>query len=360
MNKLSGVLIMALLLSVQLFGQQKTVAEADRFFGIKNYEQALPLYEQAVQAGEKDPLVHYKLGVCFQKSGETAMQIKGIPYLEYALQNSKVIPVNVYYDLGELYMKDENVQRAAECFGKFKELSNKSDKNALAMADRAIEICNHATVFMSVPRNIAVKPLPSIVNTSLTEYNPVVSADESVLAFTALRPNTGKTRTSDKYIEEIYISYNTSGSWSEPKVVPVASQYNVGTAGISADGQRMLIFMGGVDDPGSIFMINKDGDGWSKPSLVANTLNTPRYLESTASITPDGKIIYFASDRLGGQGGLDLYRIEKKADGTWTSPVNLGPEVNSKNNEDAPFIHPDQRTLFFTSDGHNTMGGRDI
>ncbi len=93
---------------------------------------------------------------------------------------------------------------------------------------------------------------------------------------------------------------------------------------------------------------------------LANTLNTPRYIESTASITPDGKVIYFASDRIGGQGGMDIYRIEKNSDGTWTRPVNLGPEVNSKDNEDAPFIHPDQHTLFFTSDGHNTMGGRDI
>ena len=200
----------------------------------------------------------------------------------------------------------------------------------------------------------------SIINSQYTEYNPVVSADESVLAFTALRPNTGKTRTGDKFIEEIYISYNQSGSWSEPKVVPVASDFNVGTAGISPDGQQMMIFMGGANDPGSIFSISRSGENWSKPSILASTINTPKYLESTASITPDGKTIYFASDRVGGKGGLDIYKIEKKADGNWTAPQNLGPEVNTAANEDAPFIHPDQQTLFFTSDGHNSMGGRDI
>jgi outer membrane protein OmpA-like peptidoglycan-associated protein len=134
----------------------------------------------------------------------------------------------------------------------------------------------------------------------------------------------------------------------------------VGTAGISSDGQKMLIFMGAITDPGSLFMISKSGDTWSKPALINPVINTPKYLESTASITPDGKTIYFASDRMGGQGGLDIWRTSMQANGAWSTPVNLGPEVNSKANEDAPFIHPDQKTLFFTSDGHNTMGGRDV
>src|SRR5690606_42007238 len=105
----------------------------------------------------------------------------------------------------------------------------------------ALEQCTNAVVFMSVPRSTSVTRMSNVINTPYTEYNPVVSADESVLAFTALRPNTGKTRSGDKFIEEIYISYNHSGSWSEPKVVPVASDFNVGTAGISPEGQRMLI-----------------------------------------------------------------------------------------------------------------------
>lgn len=118
--------------------------------------------------------------------------------------------------------------------------------------------------------------------------------------------------------------------------------------------------MGTVSDPGSLFQINKSGDSWSKPSLINQSINTPKFLESTASITPDGKTIYFASDRAGGMGGLDIYKTTMLANGSWSAPVNLGPGINTKSNEDAPFIHPDQKTLFFTSDGHNSMGGRDI
>ncbi|MEJ7646676.1 MAG: OmpA family protein [Chryseolinea sp.] len=339
---------------------KKTLADAEHYFSVRSYDVALPKFLAAIQAGEKDPLVHYKTGVCYQKSPETDEQIKAIPYFEHAIKNGKDLPGQLYYDLGAIYLKDENLQRASEYFKKFKSVSSKADKKLMAMADEAIQVCHNAVALMSIPRDFKVTHFNSIINTKYTEYNPVVSADESIMAYTALRPNTGKTRTGDKFIEEVYISYNANGGWTEPKVIPIAHDYNVGTAGISADGQRMLIFMGGATDPGSLFQITKAGDTWSKPSLVTPTLNTPKYLESTASITPDGKTIYFASDRLGGQGGLDIYRTSMQANNTWSAPVNLGPQVNSKANEDAPFIHPDQKTLFFTSDGHNTMGGRDI
>jgi len=361
MKRTLNLLLCLFFASASLFAQSnKSLADAERYFSVKSYDVALPKFLEAIQAGEKDPMVYYKAGICYYKSPELTEQIKAIPYFEYALQNGQGLPTVLYYDLGSIYLKDENITKAIENFTKFREVSNKADKKAMSLADEAIQTCNNALVLMSVPRNFKVNHFNSMVNTKFTEYNPVVSADESVMAFTALRPNTGKTRTGDKFIEEVYISYNEAGTWSEPKVIPIASEYNVGTAGISADGQKMLIFMGGAADPGSLFQITKEGDAWTKPSLITPNLNTTKYLESTASITPDGKTIYFASDRLGGQGGLDVFKTTLGSNGAWSVPVNLGPEVNSKANEDAPFIHPDQKTLFFTSDGHNSMGGRDI
>ena len=362
MSKRTHILSLLFLLSVTsgLAQGSKALADAERYFGVRSYDAALGKFLEAIQAGEKDPMVHYKVAVCYQKSSETDDQIKSIPYFEYALANGKSMPSSLYYDLGGMYLKNENIQKAIENFNKFREVSSKADKKAMAMADEAIKTCHNALALMSVPRDFTVHHFNSIINSKYTEYNPVLSADESVMAFTALRPNTGKTRTGDKFIEEIYITYNNSGGWSEPKVVPIAHDYNVGTAGLAPDGQKMLIFMGGSVDPGSLFQITKAGKVWSRPSLISPTINTPKYLESTASITPDGKTIYFASDRINGQGGLDIYKTTVQPNGTWSPPVNLGPEINTKANEDAPFIHPDQKTLFFTSDGHNTMGGRDI
>ena len=336
----------------------KSLTEAQQLFGFKKYDQALPKFLEAFNSGAKGSLVQYQIGVCYQKSQDSDDQLKGIPFFENALNEPKGIPVTASYDLARLYLLNEQVDKAVATFTKYKSLT-KLDKKAQADADKGIETSHHAAAMMSVPRDIKVYNFPGQINTPSTEYSPVVSADESVMAYTALRPNTGRTRSGDKVIEEIYISYNQSGSWTDPKVVPLASDYNVGTAGISPDGQKMLVFIGGSDDDGSLFQITKAGDGWSKPGLISPSINS-KFLESTASITPDGKLIYFASNRPGGKGGMDIWKTERKGDGTWTMPVNLGPEINTRDNEDAPFIHPDQKTLFFTSDGHRSMGGRDI
>lgn len=359
-NIFSICILLLLTVTAAWSQNNKALAEAERLFGVKSYESALIKYQEAIQAGEKDPMVHYRTGVCYQKSPELGEQIKAIPYFEYALAQAKGLPSLIMYDLGWLYLKDENISKALENFNKYREVTNKADKAAIAQADAALQTCYNAQALMSVPRDFKVNYFNTMVNTKYTEYNPVVSADGSVMAYTALRPNTGKTRTSDKFIEEIFISYNDNGTWTEPQSVTIAHDYNVGTAGISPDGQKMIIFMGGATDPGGLYQITKSEDSWSKPSLLTPTINTPKYLESTASITPDGKTIYFASDRLGGQGGLDIYKTTLQANGSWSNPVNVGAPVNTKADEDAPFIHPDQKTLFFTSNGHNSMGGRDI
>lgn len=336
----------------------KKLAEAQKLYNIKIFDKALPLYVEAIQSGVKDPLAYYQAGVCYQKQQNIDDQIKGIPYFETALANGKGLPATLPYDLGQLYLKNEQLDKALETLTSYKN-SVKADPKAAANASKAIEVCHNAIALMAVPRSFTVHSFSGSVNTQYTEYNPTVSADESVIAFTALRPNTGRTRSADKFIEEVLVSYNKSGTWTEPVTIPIASEYNVGTAGISPDGHKMMIFIGGAADPGSLYQITNDGDAWSKPSLLAGNINS-NSLETTCSITPDGKTIYFASDRLGGKGGLDIWKTELKADGKWGAPINLGAEVNSAANEDAPFIHPDQKTLFFTSDGHNTMGGNDI
>ncbi len=337
---------------------QKSLTDAERFFSIRNYTEALPLFIKAIEEGAKDGNAHYKVAICYQKSQNLNEQVKAIPFYEYAVSKLSTIPVTTYLDYGDVLLKDEKFTLAIAAYEKYKALT-KADKKAQALADKSISTAMVAQTFMSVPQNFQVHSMGESVNSTYTEYNPVVSADESVLAFTALRPNTGKTRTNEKFIEEILVSTNSAGTWSIPQVIPVASDYNVGTAGISPDGQKMLIFMGGATDPGGIFQITKAGSTWSKPSIVSASLNSPS-VETTASITPDGKTIYFASDRKGGKGGLDIYKTTMQPNGTWSAPINLGAPVNTEANEDAPFIHPDQRTLFFTSDGHNTMGGRDI
>ncbi len=132
-----------------------------------------------------------------------------------------------------------------------------------------------------------------------------------------------------------------------------------GTAGLSADGQQMIIYLSGGGKGGGLYMMWRKGDSWGSPQELYGDINS-RYQESTASITPDARTIYFASNRPGGFGGMDIYKSELQENGTWGRAENLGKGVNTEADEDAPFIHPDGRTLFFTSNGSESIGGKDV
>lgn len=337
---------------------EKNIYKADKYFKIRNYNEALVLYLKVIEAGINDPMIYYRTAASYLHMPQISEQVKSIPYFEYAIENGKdLLPSRVYFDLGNIYHKDDRVEKAITFYSKYKS-TLKRNSSDLAEVNRALEIANNALSMMSMAKDITIRNVGAVINTQYTEYNPVVSADEGAMAFTALRPGTGKTR-NGRLIEEIFVAYNKSGTWSQPQPVKVASDYNVGTAGMSADGQRMLIFIGGATGEGNLYAIDKSGKEWSQPVTLGNKINSGS-LETTASITPDSKTLYFSSSRPGGYGGLDIYKSIKNEEGAWGSPVNLGPEVNTKYDEDAPFIHPDQWTLFFTSNGHNTMGGRDI
>src|SRR6188472_1511544 len=122
-SRISYFLVWLIIASVMQAQAQskKSLADAEHYFSVRSYDVALPKFLEAIAAGEKDPLVHYKTGVCYQRSPETDEQIKSIPYFEYALKNGKDMPVSLYYDLGAIYLKDEKLQQAMDSFAKFKE-----------------------------------------------------------------------------------------------------------------------------------------------------------------------------------------------------------------------------------------------
>ncbi len=336
-------------------GTNALVDRADKFFTLaKNYEAALPLYQQAVDKGVSDPMVHYRLGVCYTQAPSLSEQYRAIPYLESALRQKAQtdIPDRVHYYLGQMYHKDIKVDEATRQLEIYQKSLTAGDKE-LKEVDRLLEVCKNAQFLIAENKGIVINSFKAI-NSKFTEYNPLITADESMLAYTAVREEKGK------ITEKVYTAQRDSrGVWSEATPIAIKSKSHIGTAGISPDGQDMLVFIAGANNTGSLYTIHKEANGWSSPVTLGSPINS-QYLETTASITPDGKTIYFASNRKDSYGGLDLYKSEKQANGNWGAPENLGPTINTEYDEDAPFIHPDSRTLFFNSNGHNTMGGTDI
>ncbi len=343
------------------FGQDinlsKVKNKAEKLFQVRNYNEALALYLKLEEASAEIENLNYKIAKCLRESNEINDRVRSIKYFEnISISSFKELPYNYYLDFGDAYYYNEQLDQSLLMYTKQLNLIG-SDKRAKSAIEKKILQAKDAHYIMRIPKNVVVESIGNEINTKHTEYNPVLSADESVIAFTSLKP-IENSKTGEHVAEEINISFNESGSWSTPKVLEVQTQNNYGTAGISANGQTMLIFIGDLSR-GSIYQIEKEGENWSRPKPLGQHIQS-KYLESTASLTPDNKTIYFASNRPGGYGGMDIYKSDKKDDGTWGRAVNLGAEINTKANEDAPFIHPNKKLLFFTTDGHRGMGGNDI
>jgi len=357
--KKSLILLFCLSISTIVFAQQDKIDDliyrGENLFKIQNYEGAAKSLSEAVSLGANEPYVNYMLGVSYLNMPNATDQLKASPIFQKLEKQGDFsnLPDVAFYYMAQAFHKDLKLEKASKYYNQYLNNLSANDKKSRSEVELEIAKTENAKRLLSQKKEISIQRMAPPINSEFTEYNPVVSADQSVMAFTSLRPNKRTGRAS----EEVYITLKKSGDWGEPKKIEIRTDENVGTAGISPDGQQMLVFIGS-GNKGNLYFMKKEGDGWSQPSAIEG-LNS-RDLESTGSITPDGKKIYFASNRPGGFGGMDIWVAENNGNGRWGNIKNLGASVNTKYDEDAPFIHPDMKTLYFTSNGVNSMGGRDI
>lgn len=213
-----------------------------------------------------------------------------------------------------------------------------------------------------VDKSTQINNMGNIINSSYNDYAPVVSADNSVLIFTSRRKHKKSKKSLDdnQYYEDIYISYKEVNGWTSPEKlhIPHKPKFHEASIALSADGQELFIY---IDKRrGDIYLSKMHEDNtWTKPRSLGKNINS-KHRELSISMSMDKQTIYFSSDRPGGYGGLDIYKSQRQADGTWGIAQNLGPTINTKYDEDAPFIHVDNKTLYFSSRGHQTLGRYDI
>lgn len=230
--------------------------------------------------------------------------------------------------------------------------------------DRQIAIANTARDLIADPVHLRIRNMGSAINSPAHDYCPLVTADASTIYFTSRRPGTmgGQQDESGQYYEDIYTAQRKDDMWTRAINIqaPVNSAMQDATVGLSPDGNEMIIYRASDLVPdGDLFITQKAQGVWGMPERMTDQINSKAH-EPSATISPDGSEIYFSSDRPGGFGGRDLYRIRRLPNGQWSLPLNLGPKINTRYDEDAPFMHSDGTTLFFSSNGHKTMGGFDI
>lgn len=329
---------------------------------------ALPLFTKLSDLDPNNAEYAFTTGECFFNTIDKA---RGLNYFKQASKqghNSELI--NFY--LGRAFHFNLLFDSAIYYYNKFLEessfnpalnVSNSGHKKPKALeVQKYIENCYTGMKLVENPVELRIENIGPVINTKFPEYVPVISADEKILMFTTRRnTTTGKSLDMDgRYYEDIYISKkNNQGEWTIPESIgePINSKFHDACIGLSPDGSKLLIYNG--TNGGDIFISEFKSNSWSKPKKIGGDINTP-FWEGSASFTFEEDIIYFSSDRPGGFGGSDLYYSNKLANGNWGKAINLGPTINTAFDEDAPQIHVDGKTLFFSSKGHEGMGGYDI
>jgi outer membrane protein OmpA-like peptidoglycan-associated protein/Tol biopolymer transport system component len=349
----------------------KLYTKAEDYFNSEKYAQALPLYLTIESMNYETANINFKIGICYLFTPD--QKSKAISYLltasknvsENAKENSlkeKKAPLTVYYYLAQAYHVNYQFDKAIANYEKFKTLIV-DDKEMTRNVNRQIATCKNGKEFVSNPIKIGIKNLGPEINSKYADYSPVISADESTIIFTSRREgSTGaKTDENGNLFEDIYIAQKTdSVRWGNAVNIgpPINTDGHEATIGLSVDGQKLFIYKDDKGD-GNIYFSELTGKNWSAPVKMNENINTPAW-EPSASFSADGDYLYFTSNREGGWGGRDIYRSKKLPNGQWAKAQNLGPDVNTSYDEDAPFIHPDGKTLYFSSTGHKGMGGFDI
>lgn len=324
---------------------------------------AIPYYMTAEKLNPNNAKLNYEIGICML-SHNSPFKTGALEYLQKAYALDSNVAPDIHYYLGRGYHLNMDWEDAKKEYNTYLDM-RKVKKSAEEIADtkKKIEECDNGEILMQHPVKVIIENLGPEINTKYPEYGVLVNDDETELIFTSKRPNTmgnGMDRGSSQYMEDIYISHFVNGAWTPAtnSGTSLNTDNNDATAGMSLDGKTLYIYRG--SHGGDLYSTQLIGDtAWSNPVLLSDKINS-KYFETSVCVTPDGKTIYFVSQRPGGYGGRDIYRISTDSDGTYGTAENIGPVINTQYDEEGVALSPDGKTLYFSSEGHNTMGGYDV
>jgi len=323
---------------------------------------SLDYYLLAYKFNSENSKLNSKIGLYYLNKGDKK---NSLFYLKKAYELDNNISSDIHYILGKVYQLNMNFDMAIREYNLFNNsLLSEEFKRLPDFVVKRLKECENGKILMKTPINVLIENIGKIVNSKYPDYSPVITADESLLYFTSRKENsTGgvKDQNDNQYFEDIYVTTkNEKDEYLTPVNIgkPLNTNGHDATVGLSFDGQQMFVYNG--DANGDIYLCDLKGDKWSSPELLPETINTDMH-ESSACMNFDGNIIYFVSDRLDdNMGGRDIFMSKKNKKGKWSQATNLGPIINTEYDEDGVYMHPDGKTLYFSSKGHNSMGGYDV
>jgi tetratricopeptide (TPR) repeat protein len=367
-NKIMKRLIPTLCLLVSInctviYSQSKTELknnfyDAESWILFEAYKDALPIYLQLLEKYPDNANFKYRIGECYLNI--EGAKSKAVPYLEEAAANIDPLykegkfkeegaPFDVLYYLANAYRINNQLDKAVETYRKFRQNMDKVVYDS-AIVDMQIQSCLNARELMAKPVIVKKTGLGDMINGGNSTFNPVVSDKEDMIVFSR----------SEAFYDAILYSIKKDGEWMPPvnmnEILKV--DRDLFPTSLSADGKTLYLYSS-ADYDGVIYSSAYENGTWDPLVKLNSNINT-KYWESHATISHDDKKLFFTSNRKGTYGGLDIYVSSRDSSGDWGPAVNLGPVINTQFNEDAPFLSKDDKTLFFSSKGHQNIGGYDI
>lgn len=352
-------------------GREKEFEEAfewlkqgDGYFlrGPVYFEQALEFYLKAQNFNPNNADLNYQIGLCYL--GMNKGRLNALRYFERALALNSEMGNRFLFDLGKAYQYSLEFEKAIKVYLSYLDkMADKATPDDKQRADKAIRECESGIELVKNPVRVRIENLGANVNSRFPDYAPVLTADENKLLFTSRREGT----TGDlvdpldsMYLEDIYITYKIDGDWAPSKNIgkPINTDEHDGTISITPDGKKLLMYR--TTGGGDIFETTYEGIHWTEPRNLKE-INSRDY-ENHAVYSIDGKHLFFISNRkdVNYQGSKDIFIADVDEKGNLSNIRNAGPVVNTPYEEDGIFCHADGKTIYFSSAGHNTMGGFDI
>ncbi len=328
--------------------------EADSYIAYGDYKTASELFEKLYQKDTNNIQIKYKLGLTYFNLEEFK---KAKPLLLQSIQNYE----DAKYYLAFIAHFQFSLAEA-ERYLQYIDLSKTTiEKKTINLLSDQIKFAKYQ---MDNPVDVSIYNIGIEINSEYPDYVPLITANEEYIYFTSRRP-TPQHQTLDptnQYYEDIYYAKSKYSNWG--KAIPlddINTDKHDACVGISPDGNTLYLFKTNINlIGGDLYQSQKIDEKWTIPLKLSNKINGEYSVEKSASIGSDGRILYFSSNREGGYGGYDLYRVVKLPNGEWSEAMNLGKDINTEFDEDAPFIHPDGKTLYFSSKGYDNMGGFDV
>ncbi len=346
----------------------KDLKRGDKEFkkGKQAYKNAIPFYTNVLKYNSEDAQIQYRIGLCYLYKKNI---LKSIIHLEKAIELDDSVTMDIKYFLGRAYHQNYQFDKAIETYADYKSMLTPAELSQKdTVVRKRIEECENGKELVSNSIRVFVDNMGNAVNSSEADYNGFLNGRDSSFLFTTRRKMTNpKLNDYDYgYFEESMVAFRRDNVWKGVRSLgePINIAQNDAVVGVSPDGNTVFIYMGKKGN-GDLYTSTFEDGVWKKPEKLPKKISTKKYHESSATITADGNTLYFVSNRESDDltksyGGHDIFVAHKDSLGKWGDPSNLGSGINTPYEETSVYISPDGNTLYFSSQGHTSMGGFDV